>query len=83
MIKKLGQKYGINDIENYMQYDSSGNKIEYSSGKPKDEAAYEAAVQAFWDKIEADKNEMQSLTDSINESMTKIEELDTKRNEIL
>jgi hypothetical protein len=29
--------------------------------------AYTTAVQAFWDKIDSDKEEMQSLHDSINE----------------
>lgn len=77
------QKLGVKNIDQYLQYDSSGNKIEYSGGKPKDDAAYAAAVQAFWDKIEADRNEYQSLYDSMAESMNKIEELDTQRNEIL
>jgi ABC-type Na+ efflux pump permease subunit len=56
------------DFAKYMKYDSSGKEIEYDeNGKPKDEAAYASAVQAFWDKIDADKEEMQSLHDSINE----------------
>jgi hypothetical protein len=53
----------------YLQYDSSGNQIftddmletdengKVKKGEYKDEA-YASAVQAFWDKIEADKEEM-------------------------
>ena len=77
-IVKMNPKF-----KEFMKYDSSGNKIEYKNGKPKDDAAYQAAIQAFWDKIEADKQEMQSLHDSIEDAKVKQEELDTKRNELL
>jgi hypothetical protein len=32
-------------------------------------------VQAFWDKIDADKEEMQSLHDTVNEGLQKEQEL--------
>jgi hypothetical protein len=54
----------------YMEYDSSGNKID----KSKDDWQV-SAVQAFWDKIEADKTEMQSLYDAVNEGAIKLENL--------
>jgi len=38
------------EFKKYMQTDSSGNKIKSDD--------YAAMVQAFWDKIEADKQEM-------------------------
>jgi hypothetical protein len=38
------------EFAKYMEYDSSGNKIEAGD--------YAAMVQAFWDKIDADKEEM-------------------------
>jgi len=45
-----------------MKYDSSGNEIKQEGNE-----WYSTAVQAFWDKIDADKEEMQSLHDSIME----------------
>jgi hypothetical protein len=42
---------GIDD--RYLKYDSSGNEI-----KREGDDWYATAVQAFWDKIEADKEEM-------------------------
>ena len=78
-IVKMNPKFA-----NFMKYDQSGNAIEYDKkGKPKDESAYQAAVQAFWDKMDADKEEFQSLHDSIEDAKKTVEELDTKRNELL
>lgn len=83
-VKKQYEILVANGFTDYMKYDSSGKAIEYNkSGKPKDAAAYEAAVQAFWDKIDADKEEMQSLHDSINEYSDKALELQQAQNELL
>jgi hypothetical protein len=47
----------------YMKYDSSGQKIKAGD--------YAAMVQAFWDKMDADKEEMQSIHDSIESNSEK------------
>ena len=67
----------------YMKYDNSGNEIEFENGKPKDEAAYTSAIQAFWDKIESDQDEMQNLHDSIEEHKEAVLEAQQQQNEIL
>lgn len=71
MLKKAG-------FAKFMEYDSSGNKIDQ-----KQEGWEATALQAFWDKIDADKEEMQSLHDSINEYSNKVLELQQKQNELL
>ena len=89
MIQAMG--YG-----DFLKYDSSGNEIELyqkdENGEYKlDEKgekmvnadAYTTAVQAFWDKIDADKEEMQSLHDSINEHRDAVLEKQQAMNEIL
>jgi hypothetical protein len=53
-----------------MKYDSSGNEIEQ-----KGKEWYTTAVQAFWDKIDADKEEMQSLHDSVEDGYKQIYDL--------
>jgi uncharacterized protein YukE len=60
-----------------MKYDSSGNEIKQEGDW------YGTAVQAFWDKIDSDKEEMQSLHDSIEEHKNAVLESQTKMNEIL
>ena len=70
----------------YLKYDSEGNKIDFGtdeSGSMNDENAYESAVQAFWDKIDADKEEMQSLHDSIDEHRDAVLEKQEAMNEIM
>ena len=62
----------------YMEYDNSGNAID----KEQDDW-YVSAVQAFWDKIDSDKEEMQSLHDSIEEHKKAVLEQEQKMNEIL
>ena len=78
MTPKEQYDYVVNTLKidkKYLQYDSSGNKLE------KDD--YAGMMQAFWDKIDADKEEMQSLHDSVNEQMDKVQELQQKQNELL
>ena len=65
-------------FEQFMQYDSSGNQI-----KKEGNEWYATAVQAFWDKIDADKEEMQSLHDSIMEHEQATVEAQNSANEIL
>ena len=67
---------GISD--EYLKTDASGNTIDRTQ-----EGWEVQAVQAFWDKMQADQEEFQSLHDSIEEASVKIEELDAQRNEIL
>ena len=67
-----------NGFGKYMEYDSSGNKIDTKS-----EGWETTALQAFYDKIDADREEMQSLHDSINEYSDKVLELQQKQNELL
>ena len=61
-----------------MKYDSSGNEI-----KQEGDDWYNTAIQAFWDKIESDKEEMQSLHDSIEDLRNNVESNQQKQNEIL
>ena len=65
-------------FEKYMQYDSSGNKIDTSQ-----EDWQVTAVQAFWDKMDADKEEMQSLHDSIEEHKKAVLEKQEAANQIM
>ena len=68
-----------------MLYDSSGKKItdeNQKKGKHSDEF-FTQSVQAFWDKIESDKEEMQKLRDSIDDANTKVLEMEQKRNELI
>ena len=62
----------------YMDYDSSGNPID----KEQDDW-YVSAVQAFWDKVDSDREEMQSLHDSIEEHKKALLEEEEKINGIL
>ena len=64
--------------EKYMEYDSSGNKID----KTQDDWQV-TAVQAFWDKVDADQQEMQSLHDSIEEHKTAMLQAQQQANEIM
>lgn len=65
-------------FESQMEYDSSGNKIDKSQ-----DDWYVSAVQAFWDKIDADKAEVQSLKDSVDEHMDAVLENQAEANEIM
>ena len=71
-------EYIINTLgidKKWLQYDSSGNKI-------KDDD-YAAMVQAFWDKVDSDKDEMQNLHDSIEEQKNTILQKMDERNQLL
>jgi len=57
-----------------MVYDSSGKKIDFGEEEEDEEkrkeveqAAYTTAVQAFWDKADAWKDELDELYDSYRE----------------
>ena len=64
--------------EQYLQTTASGEKID------KEQEGWQAtAVQAFWDKMDADKEEMQSLHDSINEHSEALLAAQEQQNEIL
>lgn len=64
--------------EQYLQTTASGEKID------KEQDGWQAtAVQAFWDKMDADKEEMQSLHDSINEHSEALLAAQEQQNEIL
>ena len=69
----ISQGYGY-----AMQYDDEGNEIDTS-----DDEGKQKAIQAFWDKIEADKEEMQDLHDSIEEHREAMLEAQQKQNEIM
>ena len=61
-----------------MKYDSSGNEI-----KQEGEDWYSTALQAFWDKMDSDKEEMQSLHDSVEEHRNAVLESQASINEII
>ena len=64
--------------EQYLLTTASGEKID------KEQEGWQAtAVQAFWDKMDADKEEMQSLHDSINEHSEALLAAQEQQNEIL
>ena len=71
--KYITETLGID--ASYLQYDSSGKKIE--------ETDTAGMVQAFWDRIEADQDEMQSLHDSINEHQDAVLQAQQQQNEIM
>lgn len=72
------------EFKEFMNYDSEGNAIQwYDDEGNLDESKYTDAVQAFWDKVDADKEEMQSLHDSINEHRDAVLEKQQAMNEIL
>ena len=86
MTPKEQYDYIVNTLgidKKYLMYDKSGNEIKFKDGKPQDDAAYASAIQAFWDKIDADKDEMQNLFDDIAEGNKTLEELQKQQNEIL
>ena len=62
----------------YMKYDSSGNEIDTSSDDWES-----TAVQAFWDAVDSQKDEMQSLHDSIKDYEEAVIEAQNNAYEIL
>ena len=72
-----------NGFGSYMEYDKEGKKIEIGGENDKNGSGMKSAIQAFIDKMEADKEEMQSLTDSIADAKVDILEQQQAQNEIL
>ena len=77
----LLQQWGFGDLVNY---NSKGKAIKFTNEKGEErEDAYTEAVQAFWDKIDAWKDELDNLYDSYNEKLSDILDEESKRNDIL
>ena len=70
--------YGLGE---YMKYDSEGKELTVKDGDY--DTYYREAVQAAWDRMEAERDEMQSLYDSSNEMQQKYLESITAANKIL
>ena len=75
-------------MEAYMKYDSSGKEItrdsaSSSKGTDEDTSFYSSSVQAFWDVVESQKEEMQSLHDSINQYSDSVIEKQTEAYKIM
>ena len=84
---KLLQSWGFGED---MVYDSSGKKITFGEDEEDAtarenarQAGFTSAVQAFWDKADAWKDELDGLYDSYREQQEEILDADNKRNEIL
>ena len=67
----------------YMKYDSSGTEITQDEDSDDQSSFYSNSVQAFWDVVDGQKEEMQSLHDSINDYEEAVIEAQTEANEIL
>ena len=67
----------------YMEYDKEGKKIEVGGENDKNGSGMKSAIQAFVDKMEADREEMQGITDSINDAKSDVLEKQEQQNEIL
>lgn len=77
----LLQQWGFGDLVNY---NSKGKAIKFTNENGEErEDAYTEAVQAFWDKIDAWKDELDNLYDSYNEKLSDILDEESKRNDIL
>ena len=77
-------------FQKYMEYDSSGNEIQLKSsdeekGPTQDEkdSFYSSSLQALFDVMDGQKEEMQSLHDSIQEKLDAVTENQTQAYEIL
>ena len=79
---ELLKSWGFSDEE--LKYDASGNLIQWKDddGKLRQEA-YTESVEAFWDKIDAWKDELDSLYDSYNDTLNDVLDEEVARNEIL
>ena len=62
-------------FSDYMKYKSDGTEIESDD--------YASMVEAFWNNVDAQRDEMQSLHDDIEEGNNKVLELQQQQNEIL
>ena len=76
-----------NGFEPFMHYDSSGGEIlppEEKEGEETDLTTwYTQSIQALFDHMDSQKEEMQNLHDSIEEGENKMLELQSDQNEIL
>lgn len=64
-----------------MLYDSEGQKIE--ADKDNMDEFYVKSVEAFWERVDSDREEMQNLHDSIEDTKKSVLELENSRNELL
>jgi hypothetical protein len=55
-----------------MEYDKEGKKIEVGGENDKNGSGMKSAIQAVVDKMEADREEMQGITDSINDAKSDV-----------
>lgn len=71
-------------FESELKYDDEGKEIKFKDDDGKDrEEAYTEAVQAFWDKANGWKDELDGLYDSYREQQNSLLENETTRNELL
>ena len=70
-------------MEAYMKYDSSGTEILMDEESEDQSSFYSSSVQAFWDLVDSQKEEMQSLHDSIVEYGDSVIEKQTAAYEIM
>ena len=87
MTAKEQYDYIVNTLgidTSYLKYDDEGNEIkQYDDDGKENSDYYTNIVQAFWDKIDADKEEMQSLHDSVEEHKKAVLEKQQAMNEIM
>ena len=76
MLKKWG-------FANEMKYDSSGKEIVYDKDSKNADDYYTKAVQAFWDKADGWKDELDGYYDSYREAEKAVLEAQEKANQIL
>ena len=72
-------------FKDFMQYDTSGKEITKKADAKEDElnTFYSNSVQALWEHMDSQREEMQSLHDTIEEGENQMLELQTEQNEIL
>ena len=79
---ELFNKYTGGAFDKYSKLDSSGLLIEREEDET-DESYYKRRVEAGWERIEAEKTELQELWDAYNESTQKYYDAINKGNEVL
>jgi len=67
----------------YMLYDSSGNRIVQDENDTTGEQFFRDSVQAVWERMEAERTEMQELHDAVEEHRVAMVDAITAGNEIL
>jgi len=70
-------------FEQDMKYDDKGKEIVYDENSKNADDYYTKSVQAFWDKVDAWKEELDGLYDDYNTKLTEILENEDQRNKIL